>query len=411
MRVLFFFLLLLVFASCRDKKTFRILGNIEDPQNEIAVSIAKILNESFDDTVVVRPGIGSAANIDSVLEGKVDFAIVDNYSAYHSSITSVMPVYGQVFHVLHKKDNHPTSLHDLLVNKKVFAGSAGSGSWRLAHQLIEDYEIPSQSVHFVDVLSLFEADVIMLFTDLLSPDELRDLKDYTFFSFDDVKNLGRGSLSEGICVRHPQFAPYVIAKNVYGEFAAQPILTVKVDAVLVCRANLEDDFVYQVIDQLNEHKQEIAAINPLLYRFSGDFDPKDLSFELHKGARRFLARMEPGLLEKNADLIGVIISILFAIASATYSIARWRQERKNEIGIYYNELVKLRKQIVSAVDLQQISLIDLKLKTIQHETIHSSTTKKMMINEWYPFLNFFEVVSSEISNKEVELARAANKAN
>ena len=36
------------------------------------------------------------------------------------------------------------------------------------------------------------------------------------------------------------------------------------DRRLVCRSSLNEAFVFKAIEQLNEHKQEIAAINPLL---------------------------------------------------------------------------------------------------------------------------------------------------
>ena len=255
MRLIGSVLLLLLLCGCESKKKYRILGNIEDPQNEIAVAVASVLSKSVLDSVVVSPGIGSLANIDSLIEGKADLAIVDNYSSYHRAVSSIMPVYGQILHILHRKNYDPHSLAELFKGKKIFAGTRGSGSWLFANQLMEDYEIDTVSRTFVGARDLFDADVVFAFTDLMSPDELRDLKDYTLFSLDDVSNLGKGSLVEGICARHPQFDPYIIAKNVYGNFTPTAILSIKVDALLVCRSSLNEAFVFRAIEQLNEHKK------------------------------------------------------------------------------------------------------------------------------------------------------------
>ncbi len=402
MRIIGCSILLFIIVGCESRKTYRILGNIEDPQNEIAVAVASILSKNLSDSVLVGSGIGSLANVDSLVLGKADLAIVDNYSCYSPAVSAIMPVYGQVLHILHKKNYAPQSLHELFAGKKIFAGTSGSGSWLLINQLIADYEIDTASLDLVDALNLFEADVIVAFTDLLSPDELRDLKDYTLFSLDDVANLGKGSLAEGICTRHPQFNPYIIPKNVYGRFTPTAILSIRIDALLVCRSSLDDEFVFKVIEQLNNHRQEIATINPLLYRFSGDFDPKDLSFKLHGGARKYLTRYEPSFFEKNADLFGVGISILLALASAIYSIARWqRLKKKNRIDVYYNKLIGMRKKIPLANTAEKIDQLDQELKSIQEETIRLVTSEDLLADESFSiFLNLSRLIRDEITKKK-----------
>ncbi len=399
-------LILLLNISCEERREYKILGNIEDPQNEIAVAIAKVLSKNLHDSILVSPGIGSLANVDSLIKGKADLAIVDNYSSYNPAVTSIMPVYGQILHILHKKNYAPKSLMELIKGKKVFAGNRGSGSWSFIRRLLVDFEIDTTSLEFVNAHNLFEADVIVAFTDLLSPDELQDLTDYTLFSLDDINNLGRGSIVEGICTRYPQFDPYIISKNTYGSFTPMPLLTVKVDAILVCRASLSEAFVFDVMEELNIHKQEIATINPLLYRFSSDFDPKNLSFQLHEGARKYLARYEPSFMEKHAELLGVVISILLAIASAVYSITRWqRMKKKNKIDLYYIKLFTLRNKIPLTKNKQEIEELDRDLKTIQEETFGLVISEKLLADESFSiFLNLSRFIIDEIRKRENQIA-------
>jgi TRAP-type uncharacterized transport system substrate-binding protein len=411
MRIAGLFLLAFCLIGCESKRVYRILGNIEDPQNEIAIAIASVLNENLRDSILVIPGIGSMANVDSLIQGNADLAIVDNYSSYHRGITSIMPVYGQILHILHRKNYHPHSLAELIENKKVFAGTMGSGSRMFINRLVEDYGINNESFEFVGALELFEADVIIAFTDLLSPEELVDLKEYTLFSMDDVSSLGKGSLVEGICTRYPQFDPYIIAKSTYSNFTPTAILTVKVDAVLVCRATLSENIVFKIIEHLNNHKQEIATINPLLYRFSGDFDSKELSFELHSGARNYLARYEPSFIEKNAELLGVAISILLALASAIFSLSRWQRiKRKNKIDIYYNRLLELRKKIPIAKSTDDLDQLEKEVKGVQEETIGLVTTEKLLADESFSiFLNLSRFIMDEIQRRAIQLRVRAKK--
>jgi len=405
---LFYFAILIVLTSCSGKKAgYRILGNIEDPQNQIAYTMAAVLNKDLQDSIIVNRGVGSIANLDSLEKGSADFGIVDNYSKYSDKVTSIAPLYPQVLHILHRKNMNPVSLKDLFSHHKVFAGLEGSGTKRFAEQLMADFGIDKDSIEFVSVYDFFQADVIFSFTDLLSQDELKDLYEYKLFSIDNVDNLGRGSLAESICTRYPQFEPYIIARNIYGDFAKNPVLTVKVDAVLVCRTALDNDLIYNVMKSLQENRQDIVSINPLLYSFSADFDPGKLNFKLHPGARNYMERYQPTLLEKHADLLGVVISIFVALASALYSISQWqRAKKKNKIDVYYKRLMSLRKEIQQARSILDTSHLGKSLRSIQEETIELVIKEKLLADESFSiFLNLSKITMAEIGLKELELTK------
>src|SRR6478609_818416 len=152
-RLIFLCVTLLSLSNCSEKKeVYRISGNIEDPQNEIANTIAVVLNKKLGDSVVVRPGIGSLANLDSLEKGVSDFGVVDNYSRYSSKVSSVIPLYSQVLHILHKRTLNPVTIKDLLYHRKVFAGIDGSGTNRFVRELINDFGIDVSTVEFVSVI-------------------------------------------------------------------------------------------------------------------------------------------------------------------------------------------------------------------------------------------------------------------
>jgi TRAP-type uncharacterized transport system substrate-binding protein len=388
--------------SCsQPPKSYTILGNIEDPQNEIAVTISNVLNKNLDDSVKVLSGIGSLANLDSLEAGRADFGIVDNYSRFSDDVTSVLPLYPQVLHILHRKEFNPKSLRDLFLTGKVFAGIEGSGTHRFVHELMLDLGIKESQCAFVDYYDYFEADVIFSFTDLLTMEELRDLRGYHLFSIDDVERLGKGSLAEGICTRHPQFEPYIIPRDLYGSFTEKAILTLKVDAILVCRADLDQKFVYKVIQTLLENAQDLKDINPLLYQFTSDFDPRKLNFTLHPATIDFLDRHEPSFFERYAELIGVIVSIFVALASTLYTISQWRGNRKkNKLDFFYLKLIHYRKQIPVLQSIQELKSLHQSLKDLQDLVLDLVAQEKIETDESLTiFLNLHKIVDEELQSK------------
>src|SRR5579859_5915561 len=402
----FCLLLSLCATGCwKERKTYVILGNIEDPQNEIANTIATIINRDSKDSLRVIGGNGSLMNLELLERGSADFGVVDNYGRFSNKITSLLPLYPQVLHILYKSKSKPASLSDLLLSGKVFPGIEGSGTKMFVDQLIADLGLDREKIKFVEVLDLFDADVIFSFTDLLTQEELRDLKAYRLYGIDDVARLGKGSLADGICTRHPQFEPFVIATNLYGGFSESPILTIKIDAVLVCRADLDKDLVYSIVSTIAENNQDLKSINPLLFNVSADFDPRKLNFAVHPGAKDFLDRYSPTFLEKYADVLSVIISVFVALASSLYTFSQWQRTRKkNKIDIYYKELLRHRGQIAAASSMGRLRVLEETIKTIQEETIDLVVHEKLMADESFSiFLNLSKIVMDEIYRKRSAL--------
>jgi hypothetical protein len=317
-----------------------------------------------------------------------------------------MPLYPQLLHILYRKETHPRTLKELFQAGKLFAGTEGSGTKRFVDELLHDLAIDKSKCTFVDIYDFFEADVIFTFTDLLTREELRDLSGYHLFSLDDVANLGSGSLAESICTRHPQFEPFIISKELYGSFTEHAILTVKVDAILVCRTDLDAGVVHRVIQTLSNYNQDLKNINPLLYRFTAEFDPHKLSYTIHPGTRQYLERNEPTFFERYAESIGVVVTILIAFASAAFSLTQWQQQRKkNKIDVYYHKLLLLRAKVKEANGPDELGALTTELHSIQEETIGLVTREKLLANDSYLiFLKLSRIVDDEIERNRLRMS-------
>jgi hypothetical protein len=176
-----------------------------------------------------------------------------------------------------------------------------------------------------------------------------------------------------------------------------------VDAILVCREGLDEQYVYNLMQTLQENDKELKSISPLLYHFSADFDASKLNFAVHPGARNFLNRHEPSFFERYAELMGVVVTILIALASTLYTLAQWQQQhKKNKIDGYYQKLVTLRRRIPLAQSKADLEDLKNELRAIHEETIDLVTREKLMANESFViFLNFSRMVNDDINSKDI----------
>jgi len=399
-------LLLVIATSCTDEvHTHRIISSGEEPQDQIVQTISKVVNGSLsEDSLLVIDGTGSSSNIDSIKKGVADFAIIDNHSAYDPAINSVAPLYPQILHIVYKKSiGKPEMIEDLIRGRKVYAQVEGSGAYRFVELMKRAYGIRDSEMTYVQDYEFFEAEVIFSFSDLLSYEETRDIKvDYNLFSIDDVDNYGKGSIAEGLSVRFPEFRPYIIPKEAYGNFTEKPVLTLAVDALLVCRKDMDQDLIYQVAKALNENKEELNEINPLLAHFTTDFDEELLRYKIHPGSRNYMERYEPTFLEKYAEVGSVIISIFVALASLLYSVSKWQKaKKKNKIDVFYNQLMAVRAEASDIVTPEDAERLLASVRNIQAETIALVTREKLMADESFSiFLNLSKIITDEIIAKK-----------
>lgn len=114
--------------------------------------------------------------------------------------------------------------------------------------------------------------------------------------------------------------------------------------LLVAREGLSPHVVYDLAEAVVDHKQELATVHPSLFRGIRDhFEADGLNFPLHAGARDYLERDEPTVLERYAELAGVSFSVTLAVLSGAVALARWRERlRKNRIDAFYARVLRVR---------------------------------------------------------------------
>lgn len=337
----------LLLVSCNPTTTtFSFIYNPKGPNSEVAENMKRLLESEFYNVEIkLVEGVHTNANIDSLVLGKIDLALIENYVPYEEGVNSAFSLYSEVLHVFYQGDE-PPSFEDLIYGGNVFVGRRGSPSYNLMMDLFEFYGLDQNRISIS--FNILESDVIVLLSTLLKEHELRGFRDFNLFSFDEIDDFGMGGSSvEGISLKYPRIDPFVIPRKTYGDLTNEPIVTLSIDVVMMIRSGMGAVAVTDLTKTMLRNRQTFAPIDPLLYRgMQEDFDQSKLNFPLHEGARVFLDRDEPSFLERYAELGGVVFSIVIAIIGGVISLTKWQtQKKKDKVDEFYEELLKVKNTI------------------------------------------------------------------
>ena len=179
---------------------------------------------------------------------------------------------------------------------------------------------------------------------------------WKFFSIGDIDLYGKGSTVEGYCLRNPQYYPFVIPSGTYGAYPETPILTIAQDVLLITDREKDSEMVYDLVSDIFGHKQYLSQKNVVFSTLTENFDRGRLIFPLHEGTEEFLARNEPSIFERYAELVGLVFSILVVLAGV---FANARQRRKDRIDKYYLRAMKLNKlDELEALEMEVLELVE-----------------------------------------------------
>jgi TRAP-type uncharacterized transport system substrate-binding protein len=399
-----------ILASCTEtKRNYVLMYSPDEPIGEISAHIEDIIETHTIHTVERIISEGSIANLDSLKNGTADLAIVENFIPFEDSIKTVLKLYPQILHIFYLSDTTITSLDGLLYDKDVFIGLPGSGSYRFMMILFDYFQLDKSRINVVD--NAFVNDVIAGFIDIISQDQLQGLESFKLFSFDQIAAYGQGSVVEGIALRYPQVRPFVIPSGTYASLNRMPIVTLATDAILVARATMSEDEIYQITKAIFNDKQELTGISPLIQKgLTEHFDRSELSFPLHEGARIFFDRDEPSPLERYAELSGVIFSVLLALISGIITFLRWHSQRKKDrVDIFYQQLMDIKIQLPKlrhSVDgLRRIK----EIHDAQHKAFQMLINEELSANESFRiYMELSKETVIDIKNK-VKILRAHDR--
>ncbi len=297
---------------------------------------------------LVPPPEGSVSVLDALESGYGDIAFAPNNERYRETVTTIMPLYPSVLHIVTRKERPAESLEQLLAGAVIYAGPPGSIPRLLGEQLVDDLDFAPGEVVFTDDLAM-NPDVIILYVPIDRDRIVGDpgLLNFKFFSFGRPEDIGRGSAIDRATLLNPKLRPFVIPIGTYGDLTPEPVVTLAVDKLLVAREDLEEALVYDIFAEILELRPALFGERPELFQpLDEQVARSNFTFSLHPGALDFLQRDEPTFIERYSGVAEVLVTLLVAAISGMFAVIKiYRIRRKNRIDRFYLEVIKIRDSV------------------------------------------------------------------
>ena len=341
---------------------------------------------------------GSPSSIDMLEKKEVELALVSNNSKGEEfegeHVRLIAPLYPETLQVVVREGAKIAAPADL-ANKKVAIGPAASGTETIAWQVLEHFGIGKNRITALnlstldaaDKLAANEVDAVFVVAGLRAPavEKMLQKPENTLLSLGAPDKVG-GPI-DGIHIDAPYLLQSVIPERTYGEKPAEPVGTVGVRALLVARDDIDEDVVYQLTEALFQNKLHLAQKEKLLAQLTEKFDPADAPYPVHPGADRYLRRNEPSLVEKNVDIISLLLALGGLGWSGITALHAWRKNsQKGRIELYFGNLAELTKSARNASTLPEIEELLHALNETEGKALAELASERLEANDAFRVL-------------------------
>jgi TRAP-type uncharacterized transport system substrate-binding protein len=344
----------LLLASCGEQRhTFSLLVPAEPFDREVAAELAEVFESNSRHRIELVPvptGVGTP--LEAIEAGYADLALASNAQPYRESVTTVMPLYPTVLHIMYLEDLPADSPASMLRGASVNAGSPGSASRQLFAGLLAGLELGEDDVRFVGSADELP-DVNIVFLPIWPEGIQRVLAEYgaagryRFLGLGTPEEIGTGSAIDRAVLLNPRVSPFVIPKRTYGDIPEDPVVTLAVDKLLVSRPDLDAAVVYDLIAETRRLQPALAARRPMLFRrLTEEFDAAASTFVLHPGAQAYMQRDTPTFYERYSGVAEVLVTLIIGLVSGGYAVVQiYNRRRKNRIDGFYTDVMAVRDSI------------------------------------------------------------------
>jgi TRAP-type uncharacterized transport system substrate-binding protein len=378
--------------------TLRLVAPSSQLDLEIAHSLAETLGKgsTFRLEISSEQQAGEVA-LDMLLAGEADMALVSNYLPFREGITTAMPLYPSVLHVVYREGRDTSNFLTLLKHASVYAGVKGSASRQMFERIAERTGLSDDDYSYIDASAdpaTVIPDIVVVFAPI-SPQRMAEFEDYRMFSFGAPEDIGNGSVVDAAALLNRPLRPFVIPATTYGAANTGPVVTVAVDKILVVRSDIAASIVYDLIGEIHRSRPALSVARPGVFdQLGDDFDVSRSTFVLHPGAQDFLQREEPTIYERYSGVAEVFVTLLIALVSAAFAIIRIvKIRRKNRIDEFYSAAIEIRNSITQSSTIDEITLAADQIRKLQNTAFEQLVDEKLAADESF---RIFITLSNDI---------------
>ena len=392
----------LVVTGCSEQQhEFRLLEPASLFDRQIAEDLVEVFEESSDHTIELVPIPEDVSTpLEAIESGYADLAFASNALAFREDVTTVMPLYPTVLHILYRSGRDSTDLGALFEDASIFAGPEGSASHKLMIAILEDLGMEDDGILIEPDLETLP-DVFLIYMPI-SPgrvlsrmEEVGAAGEYEMLSFGSPLDIDTGSLIDRAVLLDPRLSAFVIPVGTYDYLTPRPIVTLAVDKLLVANPDVPDAAVYDLINEMRRLQPGLVDSHPAIFDgLSDEFDSSDSTFVLHPGAQAFSQRDEPDIYERYSGVAEVLVTLIIGVVSGTYAVVQiYHRRRKNRIDKFYKKVMAVRDSITSESSMRDREAGVEEVRELQNNAFEMLVNEKLAADESF---RIFVTLSNDI---------------
>ena len=188
---------------------------------------------------------------------------------------------------------------------------------------------------------------------------------------------------------------------------AQATPTVVVDRLLVARADVPAVAVEALARILFERRQALARHTPLAAGIHVPGRETVLAAPLHGGVLAWLERDEPSYLERNADYVSLLLSVVLLAGSWVWAARSYLARRMQRRADHYNHvLVEILHAIDAAEVMAQIEALKARLLHILEEVMDDVEEERITPTHFQGFALAWRAAHDTLRDRERSLLSA-----
>jgi len=130
-----------------------------------------------------------------------------------------------------------------------------------------------------------------------------------------------------------------------GDLHSRTLQTVATDAVLVINHSIGENAVYRLAEVILQGKVSLVREDPMYRSITESINRETLLFPLHEGTSSYLRRDTPAFLERYADTLALVLSLMIILYSVFQAVkSRMSQIKKDRIDAYFLEFLDVRSK-------------------------------------------------------------------
>ncbi len=320
------------------------------------------------DSVDVRTTDGSVENkrLIAIEGGHIDLAYMQEDALPAPNARLIAALYDEVLHIVTTTADAEdiNTIYDL-EGARVSLGAPGSGTRELAERVLmhfgvkvgEDLALDPRPT--AEALTRGDIDAAFLLSAIPS-DLIAELAKHDSIRFISLGEVGaRGDEAHALERVFPGIKRDVIPRSTYIRLPEEPVHTIGVAAMLIARADLEEETARAVTAAIFNHRGDSAGLEGsaanVAQSIRENHDPSSVNLPYHPGATAYYRREEPPFLVEYAETLSFVVTVILGVYSLSIALQQWLRRRlKNRVDAYLLEAERLASG-VAMLDLERLT--------------------------------------------------------